>query len=428
MIEEIRVRNFLSFKDEGVFSFRASSDSFAEQSQVVVMPNGVRLLRLAVVYGYNASGKSNLLSVISFLRSFVLDNDVDIDDGTGVVPFMLDKDFPSEPSELNIVFWASQKRYAYHLLIDSEEVKQESLLCYETSRPTTVLSRTSVEGNTVIKLNACLGVSKAQKDLLSGNCIKNMSVFAARKKVSGNFGSFDVVREWFKNSLNSVIKPNTKMFNYAIKQIENNRDVKNYLLDFAKKADFNITDIILNTQEKEVPNEFLEQLLKVLPSSDETVEHIKTTGKVDMTEILFSHSVKNERGVEVYKLDDNSQSTGTKRILGLESAIFDIMANPGIVSVDEIEASLHPLLVEKLLFDFLKIEGVQSQLIITTHNDGLLDLNDKLLRKDSFWFTEKQEDGSTDLYQLVDFKGLNRISSIRDAYRLGVFGATLNNR
>lgn len=395
MIEEIKVRNFLSFKGESVFSFRASRDNFAEQSQVVEMPNGVRLLRLAVVYGYNASGKSNLLNVIDFLRSFVLDNDVDIDDGTKVVPFLLDRDCPSEPSEFNVIFWVEQKRYAYHLLIDSVEVKQESLYFYETNRPTTIFDRTSVDGSAVIKFNSSLGISKAQRDLLCGNCIRNMSVFASRKKVNGNFGCFDKAREWFKDSLIPVIKPNTQMFNYAVRQIEDKDGIKDYLLNFAKEADFNISDIILKKQERE---------------------------------IVFSHNVRNERGFETYRLDDASQSTGTKRILGLESAIFDIMANPGIVSVDEIETSLHPLLVEKLLFDFLKIEGVQSQLIITTHNDGLLDLNDKLLRKDSFWFTEKLEDGSTDLYQLIDFKGLNRISSIRDAYRLGVFGATLNNR
>ncbi len=88
------------------------------------------------------------------------------------------------------------------------------------------------------------------------------------------------------------------------------------------------------------------------------------------------------------------------------------------------ETSLHPKLLEKILFEYLK-SNAQSQLLVTTHNDGLLDLVDDLLRKDSIWFTEKQKTGVTDLYKLSDFRGVNRLSSIREAYRNKRFGATM---
>ena len=80
--------------------------------------------------------------------------------------------------------------------------------------------------------------------------------------------------------------------------------------------------------------------------------------------------------------------------------------------------------MEKILYEYLKANS-ESQVIVTTHNDGLLDLVDDLIRKDSIWFTEKQKMGVTDLYKLTDFRGLNRLSSIREAYRNKRFGATM---
>ena len=89
-----------------------------------------------------------------------------------------------------------------------------------------------------------------------------------------------------------------------------------------------------------------------------------------------------------------------------------------------IVTSLHPMLLEKILFEYLKVHS-RSQLIVTTHNDGLLDLLDDLIRKDSVWFTEKKKSGVTELYKLTDFRGINRLSSIREAYRNKRFGATM---
>lgn len=121
---------------------------------------------------------------------------------------------------------------------------------------------------------------------------------------------------------------------------------------------------------------------------------------------------------------DTSESQGTLRTFGIEAAIYTALQNKAFLAIDEMETSLHPKLLEKILFEYLK-SNAQSQLLVTTHNDGLLDLVDDLLRKDSIWFTEKQKTGVTDLYKLSDFRGVNRLSSIREAYRNKRFGATM---
>ena len=110
MIQEIRIKNFLSFRDEVVLSFEATKDRTCEECQVVSVAPNVRLLRFALVYGANASGKTNLLSAIDFLRDFWFDKKTDIDENTGVVPFLLDAETPEAPSEFCMKFFVEQHR------------------------------------------------------------------------------------------------------------------------------------------------------------------------------------------------------------------------------------------------------------------------------------------------------------------------------
>ena len=123
-------------------------------------------------------------------------------------------------------------------------------------------------------------------------------------------------------------------------------------------------------------------------------------------------------------MDKKEESTGTMRTFGIEAALYEALKSEAVLPIDELETSLHPMLLEKILFEYLKTPS-RSQLIVTTHNDGLLDLLDDLIRKDSVWFTEKKKSGITDLYKLTDFRGINRLSSIREAYRNKRFGATM---
>ena len=134
MIQEIKVKNFLSFKKEITFSFEATKDTFAEDYQVVEVAPGVRLLRFAMVYGANASGKSNLLSVIRFLGSFWRNIPQSVDEGTNIIPFLLDFETPNNPSEFEIIFYVENKKYWYQLTIDKQAVVSEKLFVFTSSK------------------------------------------------------------------------------------------------------------------------------------------------------------------------------------------------------------------------------------------------------------------------------------------------------
>ena len=205
-----------------------------------------------------------------------------------------------------------------------------------------------------------------------------------------------------------------------------NNDLITYILGFLREADFNITNFKTDTINQPYPKEVVEMVLNSEKLSEEEKEVIKQVPFKKEFRTDFEHTVENERGIESYILSSyGEESRGTLRTLGIETALYAIMNENAFIAIDEIETSFHPKLLEKILFEYLRTPS-RSQLLVTTHNDGLLDLVDDLIRKDSVWFTEKKKSGVTDLYKLTDFRGVNRLSSIREAYRNKRFGATMN--
>ena len=223
-----------------------------------------------------------------------------------------------------------------------------------------------------------------------------------------------------------MITPSTELMRYAQRKASKNNDLVNYILNFLHEADFNITDLKTEIVEKPIPEDVKNILLQTDTLPTEIKEDIKNVGTIRQAQTQFEHTVTNERGIEKYHLDPNKneESRGTIQTFGIETALYYALQQNAFLPIDEIESSLHPKLLEKIIFEYLKTKS-KSQILVTTHNDGLLDLVDDLIRKDSIWFTEKKVSGATDLYKLTDFRGINRLSSIREAYRNKRFGATM---
>lgn len=426
MIEEISFKNVLSFKDEVTFSFEATDDSTFESSHVVMMPNGTRLLRLGVVYGANASGKSNLLYAIDWLREFMLHEPQNIDSSTGFEPFMLDKDTPELPSEYSMKFWIDGVRYWYQLHVTDKHVLFEKLSFYKTTQPIKIFERKYEDGQLVLNFNpAVQKIGQEELKVVNIYCLPNKSLFAARGNVNIKMEHVDIVREWVLDKFMQIIRPGTKLTGYGEDKINEDADFKKYLLDFMHVADFNITALENGYVERKLTKQVQQKLLEENDMPPELKEMIQTQGVIPKPVVFFEHTVENERGQERYELNMEQQSRGTKRVMGLEAAIYDVVKNNAFLCIDEIESSLHPDLLESILQGFISIYG-ESQLLVTTHNSGLLDTIDDLIRKDNVWFVEKRKDGSTDLYSLVEFNGLNKIPRFERAYRSGRFGALPN--
>ena len=162
-------------------------------------------------------------------------------------------------------------------------------------------------------------------------------------------------------------------------------------------------------------------------TSDAEKKRIKDKRTITRYNTVFEHTIVGNERTSKYYLPKDHESLGTLRTLGLETAIYDAQQKNAVLAIDEIENSLHPQLLKFILLNYLRTKS-RSQLLVTTHYDPLL--NDisrpddqKIFRKDSVWFTEKKENGHTDVYSLAEFRGLNRLSSIQKAYNQGNFGA-----
>lgn len=431
MIQEIRITNFMSFKDEVVFSFDATKDTFAEDTQVVKINDKTRLLRFAVVYGYNASGKSNLLKAFDFLYNFWFRKPNDMNDKTGIVPFKLDFHTPSEHTKFELVFFVETTKYAYILELDSNQVYSEKLSYYKSEQPTMLFDRQFENGQSVIEFGSSLKISKVVKENITVNCLKNMSFLAASNRVNTSIELIDAAKVYLRDRVSPAIIPSSDLITNAKVWISEDEKMSAYLLDFLHEADFNISNIQTESVPKQLSKAYVEFISNVIQqhgySTDALNKLIERNSKEYRTTLFHSVENGNENKTYQLSLDDGEESMGTERILGIGVHILQTLRENWFLTIDEIETSLHPKLLEKILFEFLKAKNSQSQLIVTTHNDGLLDLTDDLIRKDSVWFTEKQKNGATDLYKLTDFRGINRLSSIREAYRNKRFGATMND-
>ena len=424
MVHELRIKNFLSFKEETVISFEASKDDFKQDSLLVTMNDGTRLSRIAIIYGANACGKSNLLGAFEFLFWFwdrLTDNQ---ETSTEVEPFALDIDTPSKPSEFELKLYVNDKKYVYQLSLNTKAILSEKLLVYNSNQPSLLMLRELVDGNTVLKFNpALIKVPAVVKDELTVRCLNNTSFFAARKRVNCNLGEIDDVRDWMINHTLPVIDLGQNMFTYAESNMLDSADAKNHLLEFSHQIGLNIEDMIVEKDYMPLTPEMIQFMQASGRLSEENLSKLNKDPRMQTGfKTDFRVSVNNKRGKEVYTLPKSSQSEGTKRSMGVETAIYVAEKNNKLLPIDEIESSLHPMLLKFMIVKFLKTES-RSQLLLTTHYDPLFNAADDYLRKDSFWLMDKEENGNSILYSLVSKNGVNKMRSLQRAYLNNKLGA-----
>ena len=430
MIQELKIKNFLSFRDQVSLNFEASADKFAEDCQVITMGDSAktRLLRLAIVYGYNASGKSNLLKAFDFLNFFWSYDPSSADVGTRMRSFRLNNISTNEPSHFELTFFVEDTKFCYLLELNEKEVLLEKLSYYKSTQPIMLFERVMREGQSEISFNNQNGdkVTSIVKDKITVDCLKNMSFFVARDKANVVLPLIDAAKGWIKTQLMNLISPQTDLTGYAQMMTSQNKPLMSYLLGFLHEADFNVTNITTDVILEHLPEEAVKMLIESKAVSAQERERLLAEKTFKRPKTTFEHTVENESGHASYDFALSEESLGTLKTFGIETALYQAVQNKAFLPIDEIENSLHPKLLEKILFEYLRVSS-RSQVLMTTHNDGLLDLVGDLIRKDSIWFTEKDKTGATDLYKLTDFRGVNRLSSIREAYRNKRFGATLGN-
>jgi len=424
MILEFSIKNYLSFRDKVVLSFEATNDSWLESSHVVEIAPGVRVNKLGIVYGANASGKSNLILAINYLIRFWKNKPDNKTENTETVPFLLDEASRNLPSQFTLVFYADQIKHYYELEITPENVIREKLVYYPGTQPAMVFSRVFENNVSKIEFGSTIRTSSAAKEEMAVKCLPNMSVFAAYMAVNVSIPEINRVASWIDGQLMRVVEPHSVLTSYVEQKMMEKSSIQSFVLNFLKEADYNISDITTKKETKKVSESFV-KLVTDMDIPEEEKIRLKNQGTIETTLTVFTHQVTNKANqFEEHELPESLQSQGTIRTMGIAGVISQAVAQNAFLAIDEIESSLHPRLFEFIIERFVALSD-KAQLLLTTHYDGLLEEKD-LLRKDNIWFAEKGKDGSSKLYSLSDFQGLGRLSSIHKAYKFGKFGAVPN--
>lgn len=409
MLVEFRVENFRSLREEQVLSLVASKDKTQRDTHVV--STGLKavpgVLRSAAIYGANASGKSNLIKALQYMRGVVAESAAVIQPGQtfAVQPFRLDAQSAREPTVFEITFIVDGVRYQYGFAMTTQRIVSEHLLVYKAFKPQRWFER-RYDPQTERDVYDFGPGLKGPKQLWEGATRPNALFLSMAVQL--NSEALRPVFDWFVKGLvifNEQAKPSPHVSVQMLKQAEGRRQI----CDFLAAADISISDIEVVTRKE--PGQAVHFDLvagKTEVRNEQVEEH----------QLRFSHVT--DQGQAVFDLMD--ESNGTRNLLLLSGPVLDILRKGLTLVIDELDTSLHTLLVRELVRLFHRPEDNtgDAQLIFITHDTSLLDAPG-LFRRDQIWFVEKNRDQSSSLVSLSEFSP-RKNEALERGYLMGRYG------
>ncbi|HMQ46644.1 MAG TPA: ATP-binding protein [Saprospiraceae bacterium] len=416
MLVLFSVKNFKTFKDKAVLNLVASNYEKSEDLEGEPLHTdsqfNLKILKSAVVYGANASGKTKLVEALGFMKRFVLDNHSVKGQPIPVTPFRLNTETESAPSEFEVAFIHNKVLYRYGFEADSERICAEWLyyrpktkeieLFYRELQEFETHARNFPKGNLVIK-----------QELVAENAL--LLAVAAQF----NDDICNQVMEWF-GTLKVISGANEERYKaYTMKQTQI-PDRKRKILELLNAADLGIEDVQLKKMNADQLPPDLRDIIfqKMANAGSEAMSGVETTHKKRDSSGQFVEHVQ-------FSMEED-ESNGTEKFYILAGPILDVLENGYTLVVDELDAKLHSNLVARLvsLFHSNALNPKNAQLIFNTHDTNLLSAD--LFRRDQIWFTEKNRYGEAELFSLADFKsadGVRKNEAYEKNYLRGKYGA-----
>jgi len=410
MLIEFRVTNYKSIREEQVFSLVASNTDRTNCPENVIecdLPGmkGVRYLKGSAIYGANASGKSSFMQALSFMKDFVTESATDRkpDQPTGRKAFLLDDQSRQEPSRFEVSFVYEEVRYQYGFAVTDSIVTEEFLTAYPKGAPQNWFHRKIGKNSDWPESSHFKGHTGLQ-DKTRPNALY-LSVGA-----QWNHPQLTPVYNWFADGLHALhlsydhnLMPTFTVIKYA-----SDEQARRQIDMFLKSADFGISRLVIDDAAKQL-----------------AVFHGERTAdgrlRGEMREVI-TKGFEHIHDGKAYLIEPTEESAGTQRFFCMAGPWIDILHHGRTVFIDELETSLHPVLVReilKLLFS-KKTNPNGAQVVFTTHNATLLDQT--LIRRDQVWFTEKDGAGATHLYPLTDYSPRGG-EALAKGYLAGRYGA-----
>jgi hypothetical protein len=429
MLIEFTVENYLSFKEQNIFSMIATKDKSLNEKQTIEINSKNRILKNVAIYGANASGKSNLLKAIQFMKMFVINSSKESQQGDAieVEAFKFNTMTEKKASSFEVVFFHNETIYRYGFEVIRDKVISEWLFARYSIRESQLFVR---NGQEII-----IGDKFREGKKYQVSVRENALFLSVCAQFNGTISS--EVMEWFRN-MHVISSLENDYVSVAFEILENkdgNFDVqKESLISLITGIDVGIQDVVIS--ENEFSN--IESLFKNLPKklAEEIKEQIKIRAEAESDDKKSEFKVvsqgintvhkrfnENKKFVSNEICDFDIESKGTKKIFELAGPIIDTMFNGGILFIDELQNSLHATLVLGLINFFINSKlNNRAQFIFTTHDVNILSAN--ILRRDEFWFVEKNEFGESEITCLVDFEEhVRKDAHLEKDYLKGRYGA-----
>ncbi|MCX5726977.1 MAG: ATP-binding protein [Candidatus Saganbacteria bacterium] len=401
MLIQFTVGNFLSFRENVTLSMVKTAMHDLPEN-VIKVEDDFELLKSVVVYGANASGKSNLILALGFMRFFTINSfrAYQPEEEIGRWSFRLNETSENQPSFFEIVFMVDSITYRYGFELDKKKVNKEWLYFTQKNEEKQLFVR---EG---------LRFIISEKDFSEGinketDTRENCLFLSLVSQLNGPISS--KIINWFTKLHSRTATKIESVFS----QVEKDTNLKEDVMRFVSIADNGVIDFISQD---------------ILPDqSGDTLPQAKR--KVEIKKLMyFIHNIFNEKK-EIsgkVKFSVHTESEGTKKMFALSVPVINALKNGEILVIDELENHLHPKLFEHIIKLFNSYSNKNNaQLIFATHN--LTCMNNKCFRRDQIWFTEKNNLGESSLFSLADYKldekKIRNDASYSKDYMLGKYGA-----
>jgi AAA15 family ATPase/GTPase len=421
MFVQFSVDNFRSIKDEIKISLMPAAIEKGDRNLFNVPNRDYKLLRSAVIYGANASGKTNILKAMGFMRSIVL-NRKKVMQSTDTLPhepFRLNTETENASSKFEIVFFIENVKYRYGFEIDETTVYAEWLYADQKGKESKLFYRDSDGDEYVNKTKFSEGNMFYVKDSDNAKIlIPNNQLFLWRCDQFDGVIAKKILR-WFSN-FNFIDGLNHDRYvDYTFKKMKD-KLFRRKMIELLRSADFDIQDV--NLEESELSHDEI----AVLPIPDSLKEEILNDGGLKTVEVNTSHNKYNEKlervGSELFDLDKD-ESKGTEKFFKISAPLLNTLEYGKVLLIDELDASLHPMLTAHLisLFNDKEINVNNAQFIFVTHDTNLL--CKEIFRRDQIWLAEKDQYGSTTVSSLAQFTSVRKQEAFERQYLFGKYGA-----
>lgn len=413
MILNLKFSNFLSFKDEAEFSFVSSQK---EEQYGNCKFDKYLLNKTSVIYWANASWKTTVFRALAFIKSMIVNSH---DQNLIASTFWYKKHLLWETSNIStfeISFVLEDELYSFSFSIDTEteNIIDECLKKYTSQKPTILYIRKNtneIESNKSAKFNE----AETRKQFVRPQSLA-LSTF------SNTWWELSMkIRDFFIEKI-IVFWPNQdrNQPNWTFSMFDKHWNMfQKFIRDLLQSADVNIDDIQYTKKEKKI-EELPNDILNVLKVDNPTLNY---NWSVNFVETNFKHNVYNKKWElnSTILFKPSQESTWTKRLTALSWPMYNALYSWASLFIDELDQSLHPLIVREIIKLFSWDKNKNAQLCFSSHDITLL--NEDFLRKDQIWFTDKDKYWSSNLYSLADFKWLYKIKDIQEAYLQWKFDA-----